>query len=215
VFEKTITATESRPCVVGLETENHAPELIIVSQRAPGKPIITSRRQSTGHETVSDGCGLVGPVAAEIDAVPAETPTKHRTGIKTSPLINRDFSQWRDDRFRGNQRQICSINLCGHQRDDYGALSEFHDEILSSIAPPLKIFQSFPARITPRHLGRELGLLQHLGWLEARSPECFDQVGIIFLPEEQMIDAIVTMRAALRWLGDPIWSKISIVGVSA
>jgi len=55
----------------------------------------------------------------------------------------------------------------------------------------------------PRHLGRELGLLQHLGQLEAQSPECLDQIGVILLPEEKIIDAIVTIRAALRGLGGP------------
>jgi hypothetical protein len=51
-----------------------------------------------------------------------------------------------------------------------------------------------------RHLGRELGPLQHrdLGQLEAQLSECLDQIGMMLLPEEQMIDAIVTIRAVGR-----------------
>jgi hypothetical protein len=45
--------------------------------------------------------------------------------------------------------------------------------------------------------------IQRLGQLEAQLPECLDQFGMILLPEEQMIDAIVTIRAALRGVGGP------------
>jgi hypothetical protein len=39
---------------------------------------------------------------------------------------------------------------------------------------------------------------------EVQSPKCLDQIGMILLPEEQLIDAIVTPRAALRGLvGEP------------
>jgi hypothetical protein len=53
-------------------------------------------------------------------------------------------------------------------------------------------------------LAAKLGLLQYpASRPEAQLPECLDQIGMILLPEEQMIDAIVTIRAALRGLGGP------------
>jgi hypothetical protein len=42
--------------------------------------------------------------------------------------------------------------------------------------------------------------IEHLGQPEAQLPECLDQIGMILLPEEQVIDAIVTIHTVARGL---------------